>query len=71
MNGEEGAVEDYLAFLKPGGSARPSELLATAGVDPLQKETYQRALDYFSSLVDEYERLVNARLATGALSGAA
>ena len=71
LNGEEGAVEDYLAFLKLGRSARPSELLATAGVDPLQKETYQRALDYFSSLVDEYERMVDARLATDALSGAA
>lgn len=59
--GEEGAVEDYLSFLKLGGSAAPEELLSAAGVDPLEKETYDAALRYFSDLVDEYERLVDAK----------
>lgn len=61
-SGEEGAVEDYLAFLKLGSSQSPAELLAVAGVDPLEEETYQRALDFFGGLVDEYERLVDAKL---------
>lgn len=61
-NGEERAVEDYLAFLKLGASGSPEELLAIAGVDPLDEETYQRALDFFSEMVDEYERLVDAKL---------
>ena len=60
-SGEEGAVEDYLAFLKAGGSASPAELLAIAGVDPLSEETYQNALEYFSGLVDEYEELISKR----------
>lgn len=59
--GEEGAVEDYLAFLKLGGSAAPAELLSTADVDPLDPETYQRALDFFGGMVDEYEQICDAR----------
>ena len=61
-SGEEGAVEDYLDFLKLGASRSPVELLTVAGVDPLDAETYQRALDFFGGLVDEYERLVDAKL---------
>ncbi|MBR1671102.1 MAG: hypothetical protein IJ695_10445 [Butyrivibrio sp.] len=60
-SGEAGAVDDYLNFLKLGGSAAPVELLKTAGVDPLSKDTYDHALDYFKSLVDEYERLTAAK----------
>ena len=56
-SGEEGAVDDYLEFLKRGGSASPVDLLSTAGIDPLDSETYDYALDYYSGLVDEYERL--------------
>ena len=44
------------------GTKVPEELLAIAGVDPLDEETYQRALDFFGGLVDEYERLVDAKL---------
>ena len=60
--GEEDAVEDYLAFLKLGASESPEDLLAVAGVDPLDVETYQRALDFFGEMVDEYEHLVDAKL---------
>lgn len=62
-SGEEGAVEDYLAFLKLGSSAAPAELLATADVDPLDPETYQCALDFFGGMVDEYEQICDARCA--------
>ena len=62
ISGEEGAVEDYLAFLKLGNSMAPADLLATAKVDPLDAETYQRALDFFGNLVDAYELEVDAKL---------
>lgn len=62
LGGRENAVEDYLSFLKAGRSADPQTLLSIAGVDPLKEETYRAALDYFKGLVDEYERLVDARL---------
>ncbi len=55
------AIDNYKAFLSAGASARPSDLLSIAGIDPLQEETYQQALAYYSSLVDEYEALIAAR----------
>lgn len=60
-SGEAGAVDEYLDFLKLGGSAPPVELLSEAGIDPLSDETYDKALEYFKSLVDEYEELVNKK----------
>ena len=66
MSGGEGAVEDYLAFLKAGRSGDPQTLLAIAGIDPLEKSTYQNALSFYTGLLDEYERLVDAKLAANA-----
>ena len=54
-------MDEYLDFLKLGGSAPPVELLSEAGIDPLSSETYDKALEYFKSLVDEYEELVNKK----------
>ena len=62
-SGEEGAVDDYLAFLKLGDSQSPEELLSVAKVDPLDSQTYQLALDFFRGLVDEYEQVCNERCA--------
>lgn len=62
LSGEEGASEDYKAFLALGSSQKPSELLARAGVDPLSEETYQAALSFYARLVDQYERLVDVKL---------
>ena len=62
LDGRENAVEDYLSFLKAGWSADPQVLLSIAGIDPLKEETYRAAMDYFKGLVDEYERLVDARV---------
>ena len=66
LTGEEGAVDNYLAFLKLGNSDSPQVLLATAGIDPLSEDTYRAALDYYRGLVDEYERLVDEKLAASA-----
>ena len=56
--GEEGAAQEYIEFLKKGNSATPVDLLSSAGIDPLSQDTYDHALAYFTSLVDEYERLI-------------
>ena len=60
--GEEGAAEDYVSFLKLGGSASPEVLLDTAGINPLEKETYDKAMAHYKSLVDEYERMVEEQI---------
>ena len=62
LEGRENAVEDYLNFLKAGRSADPQTLLSIAGVDPMKEDTYRAAMDYFKGLVDEYERLVDAKV---------
>ena len=58
LSGDEEALESYLAFLKKGDSVSPTDLLEQIGIDPMSPDTYQYALDYYSGLVDEYERLV-------------
>ena len=62
LTGEEDAVENYLTFLKLGSSDSPQVLLSAAGIDPLSEDTYRAAMDYFRGLVDEYDRLVDAKL---------
>lgn len=59
-SGGSAELEAYCALLKAGSSASPVHLLAEAGADPLAQDTYDAALEYFSSLVDEYERLIDA-----------
>lgn len=60
--GEEDATENYVSFLKLGGSASPEVLLDTAGINPLEKETYDKAMAHYKSLVDEYERMVEEQI---------
>jgi oligoendopeptidase F len=48
----ESAAATYLNFLKLGGSKFPLEELDDAGVDMRSPEPIQRAIRYFSSLVD-------------------
>jgi oligoendopeptidase F len=56
---EEGArfVSGYLRLLEHGGSARPLEILAEAGVDPRQRTFWQGGFDVVRGLVDDLEAL--------------
>lgn len=58
-NKEKGAAEEYIEFLKLGGSKEPATLLSKAGIDPHSEKTYEYALNYYKGLVDEYEILTN------------
>lgn len=57
-SGDKKALDDYIAFLKLGDSMTPTELLNAAGVDPLSEKTYDDAMAFYSSLLDEYEELI-------------
>ncbi len=59
QSGGEAALNDYLGFLKSGGSKYPLDLLKSAGVDMLSPEPVRTALAKFSTLVDELERLTS------------
>lgn len=55
---KEPAVERYLTFLKSGGSDYPLNLLKRAGVDMATPEPIVKAIEVFSSLIDQMEQLV-------------
>ncbi len=51
-------LQDYLGFLKGGCSKDPLDLLRGAGVDMEQPQPVDTALDQFTHLVDELDRLL-------------
>lgn len=57
LKGEKGAKENYLAFLKSGGSLFPIDLLKIAGVDMTKPHSIEGILRSFESLVSEFEVL--------------
>jgi oligoendopeptidase F len=62
LSGEPGAVEDYLDFLKAGGSVYPLEAMQRAGVDLTAAEPVEVTFATLDALVDRLEALL---LATG------
>ncbi|MEC7786193.1 MAG: oligoendopeptidase F [Nitrospinota bacterium] len=57
LSGGEQELNNYLNFLKSGGSKYPIDLLKDAGVDMSSPEPICIALSKFSALVDELENL--------------
>ena len=58
LDKKENALENYLSFLKTGGSDYPLNELLIAGVDLTKKEVIQSALDMFDNYLTELEKLV-------------
>ena len=56
-NGEENAVENYLKFLKTGGSMYPLDELKVAGVDMNKKEVIESAVEMFKDIINDFERI--------------
>jgi len=56
--GVPGAVDDYLSFLRAGGSGYPIDLLRAAGVDLTTAEPVDRAFDSLSAMIDKLEALL-------------
>ena len=57
-SGGRGELDDYLGFLKGGCSKDPLDLLRGAGVDMERPQPVDTALDQFTHLVDELDRLL-------------
>ena len=55
MNGEKGALENYLKFLSLGGSMDPVDELKVAGVDMSDPAVIQSAMDMFKDVIDEFK----------------
>ncbi|MCT4632365.1 MAG: oligoendopeptidase F [Firmicutes bacterium] len=54
---ENNDLDNYLNFLKSGGSMHPVELLKIAGVDIETGKAIDNALDKFEEILDEFEKL--------------
>lgn len=54
LSGKEGAVEDYIEFLKCGSKKSPLESLKIAGVDLTDKSVIDMALLEFKKVIDMY-----------------
>ena len=59
LNKEENAVEEYLSFLKTGGSMYPLDELKIAGVDMKDKNVIISAIKMFNDTLNEFEDLYN------------
>lgn len=59
LDGEEGAVDRYLGFLKSGSSEDPIDVLKKAGVDMTHKQAILDALDVFEEKLTEMEELLD------------
>ena len=58
LSGGEKEKNDYLSFLKSGGSRYPLESLKLAGVDMSRPEPVQNAMKKFETLVNELENFI-------------
>ena len=61
--GEPGAVDAYLSFLKAGSSKYPIDLLKLARVDMTSPEPIEDAMRVFERLLDEVEKLLASQTA--------
>jgi oligoendopeptidase F len=57
LSGEEGAAEQYLEFLRTGGSMDPLDALKAAGVDLTTPEPVEKAFAVLAEMVDRLEKL--------------
>ena len=57
LSGEENAVDNYIKFLKTGGSDYPIEELKIAGVDMNDKNVICDAIEMFDNITKEFQEL--------------
>lgn len=58
LNNKKDAKENYLKFLKTGGSMYPADELKVAGVDVKGEEVYLSAIKEFDKIIDEFKSLL-------------
>jgi oligoendopeptidase F len=58
LSGTKGAVDDYLSFLKAGGSLYPIDALKMAGVDLTKPDAVEETFQVLAGMVDKLEELL-------------
>lgn len=59
LNKKENALENYLSFLKTGGSMYPVDELKVAGVDIENPEVVESAIRMFNNTIEEFKSLIS------------
>lgn len=57
LSGKKGAVDNYLAFLKTGGSMYPARELLVAGVNIYDVTVYEEAIKTFDNYINEFKKI--------------
>ena len=57
LDNKDDAIENYLNFLKSGGSDYPKNELKLANVDVEKPEVIESALNMFEDTINEFEKL--------------
>ncbi len=60
LNNKENAKENYLSFLKTGGSMYPLDALKVAGVDMTDENVIKSAIKMFDKYIDEFKKEYNS-----------
>ncbi|WP_348664210.1 oligoendopeptidase F [Chlamydiifrater volucris] len=58
LSGEEGSLDDYLTFLKSGGSNFPLDILKNSGLDMSSIKPSEKAFSFITKLLNELEQLL-------------
>ena len=59
LEGDQDTLERYLTFLKIGNDKWPIEAYQVLGVDLEEETVYSDAIQYFDSLVEQFEKIYN------------
>lgn len=59
LSGKENAIENYLSFLKTGGSMYPALELKVAGVNIYDENLYLNAIKAFDGYIDSFTKILN------------
>lgn len=58
LSKKEGALENYLEFLSSGGSNYPLEILKKTGIDIVNDDTIDKALEMFRDTLNEFKEIM-------------
>lgn len=59
LSGKENAIENYLSFLKTGGSMYPADELKVANIDIRDENLYLNAIKAFDEYIDSFTKILN------------
>ncbi len=57
LNGNKEMLDRYMKFLSIGSDSWPIDTFKILGIDLTKKEVYEKAIQYFESLLDKFEEL--------------